>query len=255
MPRFSIDGDIDPSSEEKDLWEDELAELFGTAFEDMFGDLEEDFDPNNPSMPDPSFWERWALALSLLIAPSFAEMAEDSAETEADLFGVEMDPEILEAEAANWARTYTFSLVTDINGTTEANLQEALQKFFEDQDMEALTRTIEKMFSPVRAEMIARTEVSRGYSRGVTIYKNFLESQGIFTEEMWITEDDGAVCVICAPNHEIRKSEGWTVPDVPAHPRCRCWKRLIAVVKSIIINNGGLINVEKNEKAYQSAFA
>lgn len=252
MPRVSVSGAEDPNSDQKDRREREIAEFFGTGFEEQYDDYLDWVDRNNPALPESSFWQRWGSFFMTFLVPILGSMAMDSAAMEAELFEIDLDMAFIESQASNWASSYAFSLVTDINEVTRVGLQNALDRYFIDKDFADYLASIEKMLSPVRSEMIAVTEVTRGYSRGLAIYKEQLERQGVYTDTVWHTEGDGAVCVICRPNDgKLKVADGWTVPETPAHPRCRCWEDLVKITKSIILEIGGTTDAEKIYKYSQ----
>ena len=49
----------------------------------------------------------------------------------------------------------------------------------------------------------------------------------VITRRIWQTMLDGAVCPLCAENQDKVEDE-WTA-NIPAHPWCRCWPRVVPV--------------------------
>jgi len=87
--------------------------------------------------------------------------------------------------------------------------------------MEQLTAQIlELIGSPIRAEMIAVTEVTRAASEGEQAVARELARQGIIMTPFWNTNRDELVCPICEPRNNQEITDGMFPP---AHPRCRCW--------------------------------
>jgi SPP1 gp7 family putative phage head morphogenesis protein len=81
-----------------------------------------------------------------------------------------------------------------------------------------------RIYSPVRAEMIAVTEVTRAAAEGERATVREIEKEGIRMVEVWQTNNDSLVCPICGPRHGKKVGDGWSKNDgPPAHPRCRCW--------------------------------
>lgn len=127
--------------------------------------------------------------------------------------------------AADWARTYTYDLVKDIEGTTRGALERLLQKdipgyFEEGLTSRELARRLEAQFGAVRAEMIAVTETTRAAVEGERAYvAELVKETGKEMIPIWLTSNDERVCPICNPRNE-KPITGGDFP--PAHPRCRC---------------------------------
>ncbi|HKZ53786.1 MAG TPA: hypothetical protein VJ085_10960 [Candidatus Acidoferrales bacterium] len=225
--RVSLTGDIDPDGKAKDERELSLAELLGISLEEQYLDLISRLERDNPQDPGDTFWEPWLAALLALLVLSLRETAETGAEAAMLRLGVGVDWDEVLSEASNWAGTYSFSLVRDIVAKDQAALQEKLQQYFNGQlDFDGLVKSLESRFGPVRATNIAITETARGWDRGLDIYEDALNRQGILTDRLWFTLDDGGVCNVCRPNHLRLRSQGWTT-SYPAHPRERCWTAIV----------------------------
>lgn len=226
MPtRISVSGQTDPDGTTKDKAEDEFAAFLGEQFELQFQEIQDRLNTEQPEPLPHSFWERWAATFLAFLIPSFTAMALQGAETQMLNLDIGVDWDQVTTQAANFSSTHAFSLVTDLNLTSQRHLQKSLTDFFNspEPDMDALIEQIAKRFGPVRAEGIAITEVTRGFEAGKEIYIDELAKIGVKAEPLWHTRDDETVCTICEPNHLIFKSEGWTVGGIPAHPRDRCW--------------------------------
>jgi len=128
-------------------------------------------------------------------------------------------------EAADWARQYAGALVRGITDNTREGVGRAVQGFVETpgRTIGQLRDELEPLFDEARAQRIAVTETTRAYAEGTRLVQEELARAGIVMEQVWNTATDELVCSICAPNNGKRKSEGWTVDSVPAHPNCRCW--------------------------------
>jgi ribosomal protein S2 len=85
-----------------------------------------------------------------------------------------------------------------------------------------LKDSLSSLFGPVRAEIIAITEVTRAAVEGERAMVAEVAKQGIQMVAVWNTNNDEIVCPICAPLNQKKQGEAWTFPP-PAHPRCRCW--------------------------------
>ena len=140
---------------------------------------------------------------------------------EFDFLGVEWG--LVNEAAANWARQYTFELVKDLVDTSRRTLQKLIPQYFEQQMTQGqLREMLTPLFGPVRAEMIATTEVTRAASEGEQGIAKELSLQGIDMVPIWLTNNDEIVrrCPVCWPRHNKPIEDG---QYPPGHPRCRCW--------------------------------
>jgi len=134
--------------------------------------------------------------------------------------------------AMEWARTYTYDLVTGINATTRDKVSTGVQRFFADTgrtrgDLEA---DLAPWFGSMRAEMIAVTEVTRASAEGAISTVQIAKDSGFDMVAIWHTNRDELVCTtMCAPLDDKPEDEwaeltkGLVNGPPPAHPRCRCW--------------------------------
>lgn len=137
--------------------------------------------------------------------------------------GIGIEWTLVNERAARWAREYTFGLVSKMTDATQKALREQVANFWRDQrTVDDLKDSLARLFGPVRAEMIAVTEVTRAASQGEQAFAEELREMGLKTVHIWQTANDDLTCPICAPLHGTRQGDGWTDPP-PAHPRCRCW--------------------------------
>lgn len=139
--------------------------------------------------------------------------------------GIGIDWGLVNQAVVAWARSYTFDLVKGINNTTQAFLQKAIPAWMESgAPLDELVQTLAPIFGPVRAEMIAVTEVTRAYAEGnLAVWKE----SGVVTAKRWMTANDELVCPICEPLNgmvvELDESGFGDLAAPPAHVRCRCW--------------------------------
>lgn len=144
---------------------------------------------------------------------------------------------LLSVEARDWARAYSYDLITRINQTTVTALRNILSAAVTN----GLTRDqiaiqINALFhDKVRSKMIAQTEANRVYTNGAY---NRMERAGI-TQATWQNVRDNEVCPICRPLRNVVGNirDGWVHPggpgkseryrgnvfQIPAHPNCRCF--------------------------------
>ncbi len=236
ITRMSLSGKQDLDEEEKNSSEEDVAEFFGDAFEEQFQQIIDQINTTDPESLPNSFWEGWGGIFTAFLLPEFTGFQLTSAESAMKDLAIGVDWDLVIDNAQNFSSSHVFSLVTDINNSSQRHLQNALTNFFntpEDvRSIEDLTANIATRFGATRAENIAITEVTRGFERGKDIYRDQLARLGIRTEPRWHTLLDERVCIICEPNEGLLKSEGWTADGIPAHPRDRCWTT-IEVVEAV----------------------
>ena len=194
-------------------------------------------DPPDLSKVPPDFWTRHGKEAEAKLRPFGEKVYLEGAERMLAEVPVGVDYTLINETAMRWANQYTFDLVTDLTDTSRRGLQQAVAGYFrEGQTLAELQAEIAsfkertgRLFGPVRAEMIARTEVTRaaveGQRAAVRESDKILSKYGIKPMvEVWQTRNDEIVCPICGPRHGKKKGDGWTKDDgPPAHPRCRCW--------------------------------
>ncbi|MGB1284969.1 MAG: phage portal protein [Aggregatilineales bacterium] len=183
---------------------------------------------------------------------------------------IAIDWDVLNEDALQFARSYTYNLISGLDSTTMRKVQRAVSKWIEDMKVTLsgettgvpltiadLTESIETIFNnPVRAEMIAETEATRVYNRGS---EQRWKKVGV-QRARWVTSRDSKVCDICAPLHgtiseigaghehpggfqredglpqlDARKHAGKRF-DSPAHTRCRCGKKPVVDANTPTLN-------------------
>lgn len=142
-----------------------------------------------------------ARAFSTILEPTLARIATREEVRIADDFGVSFDLAVINADAAEWARTYTLDLVKGLTTTTRTIIQHAIEKYASTPGMtfQELVDLLMPAFGEDRAETITVTEVTRAYSQAATSYQKRLGAQGITLERVWRTNNDEKVCPICSP--------------------------------------------------------
>ena len=126
--------------------------------------------------------------------------------------------------AADWARVYTFDLVTQLTATTQKLLQDAVSKFMSTPGMERreLEALIAEGFGTRRASLIAVTEATRAASAATNRTQQYLAANGYPFKRVWRTLADELVCKVCGPLNQ-QNEDAFPSPDgPPAHPGCRC---------------------------------
>lgn len=126
--------------------------------------------------------------------------------------GISFDPAVINTEALRWAREFSTEWAQGLSETTRKQLQEAMSAFIQTPGMTMgdITRLIEPAFGPVRADMIASTEVTRAYSMATNETQALLraETPDLTTTRVWNTMEDERVCF-----------PAWTMVDTEAGPR------------------------------------
>lgn len=137
--------------------------------------------------------------------------------------------------AVNYSRERTGELIGrsadgagELMETTRTAIRDAVTKGLEDNvGQREIADMLENdfAFSPDRADLISRTEISN--ANGAGSHEGLIAAQdaGVVVEHAWIAEDDA--CEICQANED----EGWIPVDQAfssgdmnpaAHPNCRC---------------------------------
>jgi SPP1 gp7 family putative phage head morphogenesis protein len=179
-----------------------------------------------PQQPGGQFWggERELLVTVLfpLIMSSARQAAENAIETLPVNIGV--DWALVNKAAYDWAWGYTQDLARRITDTTQNGVGNIIADWITSgQPLEDLVETLTPFFGPVRAEMIAVTEVTRAFAEG-----NILawKASGVVDGMKWMTAQDDLVCPICEPlagqTDDLDGDFNGDGPP-PAHVRCRCY--------------------------------
>lgn len=175
-----------------------------------------------------NFWLTEAALLYQVVFDIVDEAAERGALNAAmgviqALLGVQppgVDFDLLNEAAHNYAAQQTFSLVTGITETSRKALQAEFTEWIASgQPLPALVDALAPMFGPVRADMIASTEITRAYANSnILAWREF----GVDAQK-WQTAVDDIVCPQCGPLHNQEYPLGDVDHTPPIHPRCRCY--------------------------------
>jgi hypothetical protein len=176
--------------------------------------------------------------LRAAIQPELAQMVVGEALSVSADVGIIFDPAIINTEALQWAREYSYELVSGLTNTTRNQISQVVQSFVETPGMTQgdITKLLEPAFGPVRAEMIATTEVTRSYAAATNEIQRQVNQTGLQMTRIWQTQNDELVCDICGPLNQ-RPEADWRAeyPDgPPAHPNCRCGITLTAAPEEAI---------------------
>ena len=122
-------------------------------------------------------------------------------------------------------------LITSVDDTTKrwiaGILQEGLDNHLTTLELRDLLMTEAKILSPVRAEMIAQTEIANVMNR--TELESYKRAG--LEKKRWRTSRDGRVCEVCSPldNEVVKVGQNFSVgvDSPPVHPRCRCFLQAV----------------------------
>jgi len=183
-------------------------------------------DPPRLENLSPDYFQRMADELQGVIQPVLEDIYTQQTVALMGLDKVKavaVDWNLINQRAAEWARKYSGTLCKNVSDSTRDAIRQQLEGFYRDaRTMGDLEASLGRLFSPIRAEMIAITEVTRASAQGELAFAEELRRLGLKTTFVWQTSQDDIVCPICGPLNEKEQGQGWSDPP-PAHPRCRCF--------------------------------
>ena len=215
-----------PDIPNRDVLESILARKLGGLNRRQLGSLLELMgDPPKLENVPMSFWDDAGKELAQVVTPFSERVYLEAAERMLETVPIGVDWSLVNEAASSWAHEYSYNLVGGINTTTQRAVGQAVGNFYsQGQTMGDLTARLGRIYSPIRAEMIAQTEVTRAAAEGELSVVREIEKEGVRMIAVWQTNNDEIVrqCPICWPRHQKKRGDGWNDPP-PAHPRCRCW--------------------------------
>lgn len=139
--------------------------------------------------------------------------------------GHAVDKDKINLSIIHFARKYRNEWLSKITESSRSYVEQAITNWQLSGDpLSELIKTLSNpetgMFSKIRAERIAVTEVTRLYSMG---NKLAWEEAGYIKEFTWHTAMDDLVCEICGPNDGKQFALQDMDALIPAHVNCRCW--------------------------------
>jgi hypothetical protein len=158
------------------------------------------------------------------VTPNLELIYMESAERLMSSTPIGVDWALVNAGAVEWAAQYAGDFVRGTTETTRRAINNKIAQFFETPGLTQgdLRRSLAPTFGPVRADMIAQTEVTRASAQGEIAIADALRQEGIEMVAIWRTSNDELVCPICGPRNGKQQGDGWQDPP-PAHVRCRCF--------------------------------
>lgn len=180
-------------------------------------------DPPDLSKVPAEYWQNGWRSIQNQVEPILVDAFIESALALPGI-GVTVDWDLINTDAANWARNSLAETLKKMFGRTYDGVSELVPRYYENQWSRAdLAKQLEKYYSPRRAEMIAITETTRATVEGErAAVARFKDVSGYEMIPVWITQADERVCRLCDPDGKGRH----VITDgmyPPAHPRCRCF--------------------------------
>ena len=237
---------------------DELEKKLATQVAKVLGGVNKDFirilAENGYNIHSPEVTKAYSMLdkdMRGILQPFYNNVATTGALALADDIGIGVDWDLINQNAANWARGYSTILAGQVADTSRQGVADSVRRSIGDYFEEGLTQgelqrrlssdpklaklftrdvkdKLGRVYGPTRAEMIARTEVTRAAVEGERLAADYYLQKGIKLVEVWETRDDAIVCVICGPRDGQPINSNWTrLSGPPAHPRCRCWVNFV----------------------------
>jgi hypothetical protein len=188
---------------------------------DMLGDP-----PDLTRVPD-LYWQTGWKLIAKHVEPYLVEFFIQQALEALNGIGVSMDLAVINTNAVEWAANNSDKWLKEAFGHTYEGVSVLVPKAYEEGWTTAeLAKALERYYSPVRAEMIAVTELTRAQVEGEkAVERWYFETYGSHLVPIWKTANDDKVCLICNPQPpDLPRNEMPITDDFypPAHPRCRC---------------------------------
>jgi hypothetical protein len=208
---------------DREEWEKRLARRLGRALSKQLRRLMDAL--GNPPSVDKvpaEFWRQMTADLSEAIQPEIEKIFLEQAQELMASQPLAVEWGLVNTRAVEWAGQYTFDLVTGLNETTRTGLRRALTNYYENGlTLGDLREELSGFFGPVRADMIATTEITRASAQGEISFADEIRKEfNVELAPIHQTSQDELVCPICGPRHNQQITDG-RFP--PLHPRCRCF--------------------------------
>ena len=167
-------------------------------------------------------------ALERLLSASAGRGARASIEKMKQVY-IGVDWALVNEDARDWARRYSYDLVSLLDDNSRTMLQGAVSRWIESgEPLDVLIDDVARIFGAERARLIAVTEATRAYAEGsFTGYEaagfnrrppesdrppghpgcrccvSLSQAEPGLWEYVWLTAVDERVCPICAPKHRM----------------------------------------------------
>jgi SPP1 gp7 family putative phage head morphogenesis protein len=156
-----------------------------------------------------------------------------------------VDRDAINTALIAYAKKYRNEWLFKINRSTRDYVEQAVSNWLLSGDpLKELVRSLSNpdvgMFTKMRAERIAVTEVTRLFAQANKIA---FEESGVVDEFIWMTVEDGDVCTVCDGHRDHRYPLADMDSMIPEHVNCRCWGQPVVNMDKIEqqfedINNG-----------------
>jgi len=162
---------------------------------------------------------KWMTLSGVMGAERAAMLVADKKQNGQPEEGVFVKPRIVKDDIRSDLLEASSERIRGIKETTRNQIREVLSEGFEENiGWRGLMKQIEPIIiNPIRAEMIARTELSWSYNRSA---KRIYTDAG-FEKVEWFAVIDDRTCPTCMERHQ----KVYPIDDhpfIPGHPRCRC---------------------------------
>jgi len=184
----------------------------------------------------PAWWDAQGEAFLKGLSPNLRQLFLEQAATMLENVGTGVEWAQVNQQAISWAQQYGFELVKGMNDTRATTLQQLVsQQFNAPTTLGELRDLLTPEYGPVRASMIATTEITRAAAMGESAFVRGLQDQGTFLRAVYQTRQDKQVSDICkglqdvvaenpGPDPKfIHKFSGDPYGLPPNHVGCRSW--------------------------------
>ena len=184
-------------------------------------------DPPDLSKVPNEYWRTGWKLIAKHVEPFLVEYFIQEAMEAMDEVNITLDLAVINTDAVEWARRNSEKWLQDAFGKTYEGVSALVPQAYEEGwTTKELAKALERYYSPVRAEMIAVTELTRAQVEGEkAMERRYFEMFGEHLVPIWKTANDDRVCDICNPKPpNAPRNEMPIIDDFypPAHPRCRC---------------------------------
>jgi hypothetical protein len=204
--------------------EERLARAVGGQFRGQLRELLDLMgDPPDLASVPLDFWDNGGKEMRGVVIPVLADIYQGQALILVREIQMGIEWGLINQRSIDWAGTYAFDLVSGLTDRTRRVVQDAFDIYYRDAlSKKELIDLLTPAFGPVRAEMIAITEVTRAAVEGERALVDEIEraNPNIRMTPIWQTANDERVCPVCGERHDKPIEDG---EFPPAHPRCRCW--------------------------------
>jgi len=230
----------EPGREEKEHIEDRITMLFRRYFKRQkeklllylttrFADRKDIIEPIDPidDLLDGAADDEFIADLIKLIAQ--AGVGGVNLFKQAVTIGIDYD--LINDKALDWARSYSYDKIKEIQITTRDKVSRVISRFIETPGFTIgdISDQLINTFGVDRARMIAVTETTRAYAEGQLIAGKEMQKEfpDVRVTKEWFTNVDDRVCEICEPLDgkvvDINEDFDGGISEPPAHVNCRCW--------------------------------